>query len=71
VDDNFFNLVPLELILRETFQLTVDKAQNGLDAVNKVRNDINKKCCNVRYKLILMDLNMPVMDGFRATQEIL
>ena len=71
MDDNFFNLVPLELILRETFQLTVDKAQNGLDAVNKVRNDINKKCCNVRYKLILMDLNMPVMDGFRATQEIL
>ena len=26
VDDNFFNLVPLELILRETYQLQVDKA---------------------------------------------
>ena len=26
VDDNFFNLIPLELILRETCQLQVDKA---------------------------------------------
>jgi PleD family two-component response regulator len=71
VDDNFFNLVPLELILRETYQLQVDKAQNGLEAVNKFRLDLNKKCCNIRYRMVLMDLNMPVMDGYRATEIIL
>lgn len=71
VDDNFFNLIPLELILSETFQLSVDKALNGADAVAKFRKAITKKCCNIRYKLILMDLNMPVMDGYRAAQEIL
>jgi PleD family two-component response regulator len=71
VDDNFFNLVPLELILRETYQLQVDKAQNGLEAVNKFRLDLNKKCCNIRYRMVFMDLNMPVMDGYRATEIIL
>ena len=29
VDDNFFNLLPLELILRETFGILTDKALNG------------------------------------------
>ena len=29
VDDNSFNLIPLELILRETFKLKIDKAYNG------------------------------------------
>jgi CheY-like chemotaxis protein len=74
VDDNFFNLIPLELVLRETFGLATDKALNGQEAVMKfAKHNIQEKpCeCGVRYRLVLMDLNMPVMDGYEASQEIM
>ncbi|CDW84159.1 histidine kinase-dna gyrase b-and hsp90-like domain containing protein [Stylonychia lemnae] len=67
VDDNMFNLIPLELILRELFHIQVDKAMNGQEAVNLFQKNIMKQCCDVKYKLVLMDLNMPVMDGYDAT----
>ena len=37
VDDSMFNLIPLELILSEIYGLKVDKASNGLQAVNLYR----------------------------------
>jgi CheY-like chemotaxis protein len=45
VDDNFFNLLPLELILRETFGIQTDKALNGQEAVMKFANyNLQKDC---------------------------
>jgi signal transduction histidine kinase/ActR/RegA family two-component response regulator len=40
----------------------IEVAENGAEAVAKVKNR--------RYDLIFMDVQMPVMDGFQATQEI-
>jgi CheY-like chemotaxis protein len=33
--------------------------------------NMQKTCCDLRYKLVLTDLNMPVMDGFDAARLIL
>ena len=44
-----------------------DFAFNGKDAIDKI---INKKClsCLKGYKLVFMDLNMPIMDGYETSK---
>ncbi|HEY9195498.1 MAG TPA: response regulator, partial [Mucilaginibacter sp.] len=58
VDDNKMNLMIANRFLRK-WNATVDEALNGSIAVDMVKNN--------RYNLIIMDLQMPVMDGFEAT----
>ena len=61
VEDNQVNIIVTKKFL-EKWGLKVDVAVNGLEAVNHVRA--------IRYDLILMDLHMPLMDGFEATKKI-
>ena len=79
VDDNAFNIVTLQTMIEGgKLKLTSDKAMNGEQAVNKVKErlelDKHDTCvCDRKrgmYKIIFMDCNMPVMDGFQATTEI-
>ena len=68
VDDSPLNLYVLEELLKELKQFKkIDRAQNGEEAVNLVKQDLGRRC---RYKAILMDLNMPIKDGFQATKEL-
>jgi two-component system, sensor histidine kinase and response regulator len=61
VEDSDFNReVALELL--HAVGLSVDVAENGCEAVEKVRAR--------RYDLILMDVQMPVMDGLQAARAI-
>jgi len=61
VEDNDLNQeVATELLCDAGF--LVDLAENGQIALNKVRAS--------DYDLVLMDMQMPVMDGVTATQEI-
>lgn len=77
VDDQSYNLDALSMILKYSLKIknaneSVDSAIHGKQALDFVKKNVEKnfpiKRCN--YDLILMDCNMPVMDGYTATLKI-
>jgi CheY-like chemotaxis protein len=63
VDDNDFNLFTFREIMETTHKIPSDGAVNGLDAVTKFEKSLS--CCP--YRVVFMDVNMPVMNGIEAT----
>jgi len=61
VEDNEMNILVAETFL-DGWGVKVDIARNGQEAVEKVDE--------TKYHLILMDISMPVMDGYTATKII-
>ena len=61
----------MESTINKYFNKKCDKAENGLEAVQLYEKNMQKKCCNVRYKVVLSDIQMPVMDGFDCIKNIL
>ena len=61
-EDNFINQKLIKQVLLK-YGVTVELANNGLEAFEKRKSN--------NYDLILMDIQMPVMDGVEATHEII
>lgn len=62
VEDENTNYMFLESMLRD-LNLDTDRAVNGKEAVEMVKQ-------HSAYALVLMDIRMPVMDGYEATRKI-
>lgn len=61
VEDNAINILVAKTFL-ESWGAVIDVAENGQQAVDKLDT--------ARHKLVLMDLHMPVMDGYTAIRTI-
>ncbi len=64
MEDNELNSeIAVEIL--NAYGFLVDTAENGAEAVKKVKNSTPGK-----YDLVLMDVQMPVMNGYEATKLI-
>lgn len=61
VEDVEYNVMIAEKMLTG-WNASVDVAENGVEAITKTRQN--------QYSILLMDLQMPVMDGYSATKHI-
>lgn len=66
VDDNEFNRLIFGDFLKH-LRIKYDEALNGAEAVELVKAH-NK--ADLGYKIVIMDCDMPVMNGWKASQEI-
>lgn len=61
VEDNDINRLYAKSILKN-WRCQTETAENGLVAIEKIKND--------SFDVVLMDVQMPVMDGYEATKAI-
>ena len=68
VDDTVFNIMILSNLLQNTYNVKSDQAESGQVAIMKCKHRIDMG--QEAYRLIIMDINMPGMDGVVATKNI-
>ncbi|CAD8124944.1 unnamed protein product [Paramecium sonneborni] len=72
VDDEEFNIEVLSHMVKQ-LGFEIDSAFNGKQALEKVQTQLLKRCNQfncVGYNCILMDINMPMMNGWETVQRI-
>jgi CheY-like chemotaxis protein len=63
-DDNSFNLFTINNQLKKIGGIDYENAMNGAEVIEKMKSSYVE---NRPFSLVLMDCNMPVMDGFEVT----
>ena len=66
VEDNMFNREAIVIMLTK-LGVDYEMAVNGQEGVEKVEEYIQK---GKRFDIVLMDLIMPVLDGYQAAEAI-
>ena len=71
VDDEEFNVMASQKMLKNLGYLS-DKAYNGEECINLIKEKKQNTCkCNkTYYKIIFLDIVMPIMDGIKAAKKI-
>jgi CheY-like chemotaxis protein len=62
VEDNYLNQMVIKKMLSTNLKFNYTIVANGQEALNELNNKA--------YDLVLMDLQMPIMDGYEATKAI-
>lgn len=62
VEDNLMNQMVMKKLLNSAPNVSLAVANNGSEAIDALKKEV--------YDIILMDLQMPIMDGYEATQII-
>ena len=62
VEDNLLNQMVMRKLLRGSSHISFAVVNNGNEAIEALKKDV--------YDIVLMDLQMPVMDGYEATKII-
>lgn len=69
IDGNIFNLLSLELVLK-CLDLRCCKVVNGFEAIKELKKGYCQDANCKRFKLILMDFKMPIMNSLDTAKKI-
>ena len=71
-DDMEFNIMPVRFLIKQNYGLDIDESSDGKVAFEKFEEGFNQpcRCINRTYRLIFMDIGMPVMDGIESSKKI-
>ena len=69
MDDQSFNTVVLREML-DVYNIKSLECESAKEALEAYQQKLKKQCCERRFDLVLTDIQMPDMDGFRLAAAI-
>lgn len=66
-DDKIFHFIINKLLAKNDINANLSFFHNGLEALHRIKENI--ECNNVLPDLILLDINMPILDGWQFLEE--